>query len=86
MTNILSAQNKVASFVRKLELYQRRIKVGDMSMFTQLCEQLKHDKADKITFENFVFHHLSSVIKLMQQYFPDMDNRQSNSWIFRPFY
>jgi len=42
MTNILTAQDKVACFVRKLELYQRRVQTGDVSMFTQLCEQLSN--------------------------------------------
>jgi len=31
MTNILTAQDKVASFLRKLQLYQRRIDVEDIS-------------------------------------------------------
>ncbi|KAK4877494.1 hypothetical protein RN001_010000 [Aquatica leii] len=72
MTNILSTQDKVVSFVRKLELYQCRVQVGDMSMFTQLCEQLKHDKADKL-------------INSLQQYFPGKDNHPSISGIIRPF-
>ncbi|GBP96328.1 Protein ZBED8 [Eumeta japonica] len=59
--------------------------VGDMTMFPQVCEQLENDKADKITFEDSVVQHLSSVISSLQQYFPDMDNRQSNSWVLRPF-
>ncbi|GBP95151.1 hypothetical protein EVAR_71370_1 [Eumeta japonica] len=56
-----------------------------MTMFTQVCERLENDKADKITFEDSVVQHLSSVIISLQQYFPDMDNRQSNSWVLRPF-
>lgn len=68
-----------------MELFQRRVQVGDMSMFTQLCEQLVNEESAKITFENFVIHHLSSVIDSLKQYFPDIDNRQSNSWILRPF-
>lgn len=85
MTNILIAQDKVASFVRKLELYQRRVQAGDVSMFTQLSEQLVNIEKDKITFENSVVQHLSAVIDSVKHYFPDMDNRHSNSWILRPF-
>lgn len=83
MTNILIAQDKVASFVRKLELYQRRVQAGDVSMFTQLCEQLVNIEPNKITFENSVVQYLSA--DSLKQYFPDMDNRQSSSWILRPF-
>jgi len=85
MTNILTAQDKVAGFVRKLELYQRRVQTGDVSMFTQLCEQLSNTEVSKITFRNAVAQHLSTVIESLKQYFPDLDNRQSNSWILRPF-
>ncbi|GBP62958.1 SCAN domain-containing protein 3 [Eumeta japonica] len=56
-----------------------------MTMFPQVCEQLENDKTDKITFEDSVVQHLSSVISSLQQYFPDTDNRQSNSWVLRPF-
>ncbi|XP_039750840.1 SCAN domain-containing protein 3-like [Pararge aegeria] len=84
MTNILTAQDKVASFVRKLELYQRRVQADDVSMFTQLCEQLNTEQ-NEITFKNSVIQHLSAIIDSLKQYFPDLDNRQSNSWILRPF-
>lgn len=36
MTNILTAQDKIGSFLRKLQLYQRRIEVEDISMFPEL--------------------------------------------------
>ncbi|KAF2905538.1 hypothetical protein ILUMI_00638 [Ignelater luminosus] len=78
MTNILTAQDKVASFVREVQ-------VGDVSMFTQLCEQLVNDEPEKITLESFVVQHLSAVMDSLKQYFPDRDNRQSNFWILRPF-
>lgn len=84
-TNILTLQDKIASFLRKLELYQRRVQAGDVSMFTQLSEQLVNNKQDKITFENSVVQHLTAVIDSLQQYFPNMDSRESYSWILRPF-
>jgi uncharacterized membrane protein len=36
MTNILTAQDKVASFLRKLQLYQRRAAVEDFSIIPEL--------------------------------------------------
>ncbi|XP_026482736.1 zinc finger BED domain-containing protein 5-like [Ctenocephalides felis] len=53
-TNILMLQDKIASFLCKLEFYQRRVQAGDVSMFTRLSEQLLNNKRDKITFENSV--------------------------------
>ncbi|CAH1963993.1 unnamed protein product [Acanthoscelides obtectus] len=84
-TNILTLQDKIASFLRKLELYQRRVQAGDVSMFTQLSEQLVNNKQEKISFENSVVQHLTAVIDSLQQYFPNMDSRESYSWILRPF-
>ncbi|XP_037299508.1 protein ZBED8 [Manduca sexta] len=84
-------EDKIASFLRKLELYQRRVQAGDVSMFTQLSEQLANNntynkyKQEKITFENSVVQHLTAVIDSLQQYFPNMDSRESYSWILRPF-
>lgn len=34
---------------------------------------------------SFDVQHLSSVIDSLNQYFPDLDNRESKSWILRPF-
>ncbi|XP_074039984.1 zinc finger BED domain-containing protein 5-like [Leptinotarsa decemlineata] len=78
-------EDKIASFLRKLELYQRRVQAGDVSMFTQLSEQLVNNKQEKITFENSVVQHLTAVIDSLQQYFPNMHSRESYSWILRPF-
>lgn len=71
--------------MRKLELYQRRVQAGDVSTFTQLSEKLVNNKQEKITFENSVVQHLTAVIDSLQQYFPNMDSRESYSWILRPF-
>lgn len=83
MTNILKAQNKVATFEHKLELYQRRVQVGDVPML--LSERLVNDEDDNIRVDNFMVQHLSAVVDSVKQYFPDMGNRQSNSWILKPF-
>ena len=46
---------------------------------------MSNTEVSKITFRNAVAQHLSTVIESLKQYFPDLDNRQSNSWILRPF-
>lgn len=44
MVNILTAQDKVASFIRKLQFYHRRVEVEDISMFPELTMALDETK------------------------------------------
>ncbi|XP_025202808.1 zinc finger BED domain-containing protein 5-like, partial [Melanaphis sacchari] len=84
MTNILTAQDKVASFLRKLQFYQRRAEVGDISMFSELTMVLD-EKNEKCSFANQITLHLLSVVDSIDKYFPDLENRQVNTWVLRPF-
>ncbi|XP_050058613.1 protein FAM200A-like [Aphis gossypii] len=61
MTNILTAQDKVASFLRKLQLYQRRIEVEDISMFPELTMVLD-ERNEKCSFTDQIALHLLSII------------------------
>lgn len=56
---ILTAQCKAVNFLKKLELYHRKVQAADVSMFTQLSEQLLNPEPNKISFEN-------SMIQLLQ--------------------
>ncbi|XP_025420883.1 zinc finger BED domain-containing protein 5-like [Sipha flava] len=84
MTNILTAQDKVASFLRKLQLYQRRIDVEDISMFPELTMVLD-ERNEKCSFTDQIALHLLSVVDSISKYFPDLKNRQVNAWVLRPF-
>ncbi|XP_060855696.1 protein FAM200A-like [Metopolophium dirhodum] len=84
MTNILTAQDKVFSFLRKLQLYQRRIDVEDISMFPELTMVLD-ERNEKCSFTDQIALHLLSVVDSIGKYFPDLKNRQVNAWVLRPF-
>lgn len=84
MTNILTAQDKVASFLRKLQLYQRRVEVEDISMFPLLTMVLD-EKNEKCSFTDQITLHLFSVVESIEKYFPDLENRYVNAWVLRPF-
>ena len=51
MTNILSARDRVASFIRRLEFYERRVGVGDVSMFAELSIVLGTDARCSFLFD-----------------------------------
>uniref|UniRef100_A0A8D9EPM7 SCAN domain-containing protein 3 n=1 Tax=Cacopsylla melanoneura TaxID=428564 RepID=A0A8D9EPM7_9HEMI len=84
MVNILSAQDKVAGFIRKLELYKRRTDVEDISMFSELTMILDQSN-EECTFTKEIGDHLSSVISCISKYFPNLENRETNAWVLRPF-
>lgn len=83
-TNIWTVQDKVVSFVHELEHYQRRIRDGDIGVYTALWSVRKWVN-ERIVFETSIVQHLSAVINSMKQYFSDLDNRQHKSLILRPF-
>lgn len=84
MVNMLTAQDKVASFIRKLEFYKRRTDVEDISMFSELTMILDQSN-EKCSFTEEISHHISSVISSISSYFPHLKNREANAWVLRPF-
>jgi len=40
---------------------------------------------EKCSFTDQITLHLSSVIDSIGKYFPDLENRQVNAWVLRPF-
>jgi hypothetical protein len=61
MTNILTAQDKVGSFLRKLQLYQGRTEVEDFSMFPELTMVLD-ERNEKCSFTDLIALHLLPVV------------------------
>lgn len=62
--NILTAQDKVDSFLHKLQLYQRRFEVEDSSMFSELTMVLE-ERNEKCSFTDQITLHLLSVIVIL---------------------
>jgi len=74
MAKILTAQDKAASFLRKLKLYQRRIEVEDISMFPELIMVLD-ERNEKCSFTDQIDFHLLSVVDAISKYFPELKHR-----------
>ena len=76
----LSLQRKVASFLRNLQLYQRRDQaVSILSQLTTLLEGTE----EKCPFAGDVMQHLHSTEESTSGHFPDLERRENNTWIMR---
>lgn len=83
LANISIAHDKVAIFYRKLQLYQRKAGVEEVSMFQELTMALDA-RNKKCSFTNEITLPLSSVLYI-SRHFPDLKNFQVNSWVLRSF-
>ena len=71
--NMLAARDRVSGFVKRLELYERRAGVGDVSMFTELS--LLEGDDGMCPFASDIATHIASVRQALGQYLPDMSGR-----------
>lgn len=79
MTNILTAQENVLSFLCKLKLYKRRSEVEDILMFPELTMGFVK-RNEKCLFTNQKNLHLLLEVDSIGNYFPCLNNRQVNAW------
>ena len=82
---LLTAQDKVAVFMRKLQLYRRRVEVGDITMFTALSTMLDSIHDSECSFTNEIAEHLQAMEDTLTHYFPNLHEREKNLWIVKPF-
>ena len=82
VVNILSAKDKIASFLRNLQLYQRRVQA--ISVPSQLTTLLEGTE-EKCPFAGDVMQLLYSTEESTSGHFPDLELREKNTWIMIPF-
>ena len=85
MANILSAQDKVASFLRKLQFYQRRASWNWGNFNVPRTNNGAQRNKWKILIHRPYNLHLLSVVDSIGIYFPNFKNCQVNAWVLRPF-
>ena len=82
--NVLSTQDKVAAFQRKIQLYQRRVHAGDTAVFSELTTLLTSTEED-CSFVDLIEEHLRVMTETISSYFPDLDKRGKRAWVTKPF-
>ena len=80
----LKSQDKVAAFHRKIQLCLRRVQSKDITVFSALTNLMAEKKAE-CTFISDISEHLKSMDETIKSYFPNLDQREKNSWILKPF-
>ncbi|MPC61813.1 Zinc finger BED domain-containing protein 5 [Portunus trituberculatus] len=70
--------DKVRSFTMKLELWEEKVKDGNLSMFEHLSEALdKSENTGELDAVQLVQSHLASLRMELQSYFPELSEMES---------
>ena len=75
---VIDFMDKLRSFTMKLELWERKVKDGNLSMFENLDEALgKNKNAGNVDVMQLVQAHLASLRMELQSYFPELSELES---------
>jgi len=89
LTNIFTCNNKVESFLKKLDLWIKRIQENTYDMFLSyynMTEEKLLKKNEIIVIQCVIKTHLSKLKNKILKYFPPShDIRLNNMWILNPF-
>ena len=86
-TNLITLSDKVSAFMKKLDLWKKRILEGNLDMFDKLykfTEKQENAHIDKPKLLNLISRHIQSLLDQFNLYF-DVLNIQNSSWVSSPF-
>lgn len=84
-TSILSLNDKVQAFVRKLERWRERAETGRIDMFTELDEFIEENALNVKIIKASISNHLQSLLDHFNKYFPEESAPHKHVWIRAPF-
>ena len=77
--NILTANNKIKAFKKKLQHWAGLLESGKMDMFSELNDFRKENKLSQNIVKQSIFNHLQDLIQWFDKYFPeDIDPQKYN--------
>lgn len=82
--SILEVSDKITAFMKKTELWRKRIQDGVTDMFPQLTEFLHTNNLSVAIVREVVTSHLTALSKHFSLYFPDV-NTDAWDWVRDPF-
>ncbi|XP_068233477.1 protein FAM200C-like [Palaemon carinicauda] len=85
VTMMHTARDKVAAFKSKIQLYQKRVQDGDITFFTEMMTLLGSMPDAECSFREEISTHLLAVNDAIESYFPGLNDRCTDAWIYRPF-
>ncbi len=83
-TNILTMNDKVDAFVKKLERWAERVEQGNVEMFPELEEHLEENGLSLSSLKEHITGHLRSLLEQFK-YFPKEKQPEVYDWIRKPF-
>ena len=86
-TNLITLSDKVLAFMKKLDLWKKRILEGNLDMFEKLyefTEKQENAHIDKPKLLDLISRHIQSLLDQFNFYFGDL-NVQNSSWVSSPF-
>ncbi|CAK6977529.1 SCAN domain-containing protein 3-like [Scomber scombrus] len=83
-TSILEVSDKIPAFMKKTDLWRRRIQDGITDMFPQLTEFLHTNNLSVATVRKVATSHLTSLSEHFSSYFSDV-NTDAWDWVRDPF-
>nr|XP_055065380.1 SCAN domain-containing protein 3-like [Misgurnus anguillicaudatus] len=84
-TNILTMNDKVDAFMKKLERWAERVEQGNVDMFPELEEHLEESGLSLSNVKVHVTSHLRSLLEQFHKYFPQNTQPELYDWIRQPF-
>ncbi|KAK9958613.1 hypothetical protein ABG768_025346 [Culter alburnus] len=85
-TSVLHLYDRVSSFMKKIDLWDRKCQDGDVSSFPQLNMYILNGGADKVGILQTVQTHVNKLSSEFKSYFPDIEVQNSElDWIRNPF-
>ncbi|XP_052002455.1 zinc finger BED domain-containing protein 5-like [Xyrauchen texanus] len=84
-TNILTMNEKIDAFVKKLERWAERVEQGNVEMFPELDEHLEENGLSLGSLKTHITGHLHCLLEQFQKYFPKEMQPELYEWIRQPF-
>ena len=80
--NILTANNKIEAFKKKLQHWAGLLESGKMDMFSELNDFLKENELSQNIVKQSIFDHLQDLTQWFDKYFSEDIDPQKYDWIF----
>uniref|UniRef100_A0A3Q1AGL5 HAT C-terminal dimerisation domain-containing protein n=1 Tax=Amphiprion ocellaris TaxID=80972 RepID=A0A3Q1AGL5_AMPOC len=84
-TSIMTLNDKIRSFKRKLDRWTARVEMGRIDMFPELEEFMEENGLNGDTVTEFITSHLQALLEHFNKFFPEETAREKYDWIRSPF-
>uniref|UniRef100_A0A3P8SRC8 HAT C-terminal dimerisation domain-containing protein n=1 Tax=Amphiprion percula TaxID=161767 RepID=A0A3P8SRC8_AMPPE len=84
-TNVMSLNDKIRSFKRKVDRWIARVEIGKIDMFPELEEFMEENDLSVNTVKKSITSYLQALLEHFNKFFPEETAPEKNDWIQSPF-